>query len=502
MKYSNMEENLHKDNLESLFKQEFDKLPDTPSSDGWDTPSEEVWDNIITVTPGSNGVFVFSWRKLILGLFLLGLAGTTFYFWQQNNKLEQRVRLQAATIESLNQNLQEQKTADAGTRISGESEISGQIEEIPIPPVIHKDKNINRSYSIKSNEENALTVLPDTDKTTSEINESVISGTPSEFVENKNTDENGIVGVNETEAVEVSFLQNNLRSSAHLPVVENLTVNRHYLTLPERTHNQLPIPGDIKPVKDISFYAGAYIAPNFTNSHTKTTRGPLLFRSMEKETWSHERGVKAGVIFDGSLKISTALGFYDAVLKSRQNFRINYDPTIETPVDNEYESTYTLSVPSSYGNTDMEVDFRRSSSDQLNEGQNVFLDVITRQRLKFINIPLLVGYEKGVGRFTFGIQTGMALNMLKTTTFEAEVRSRSPKFRRYNGPRVTRQLTETRKIGYDYVLTAGVSYDISPSVRIAFEPVFRTNITPVVSTEDFSNQMNSISLHTGAYLRF
>ncbi len=497
-----MEENLHKDNLESLFKQEFDKLSDSPSTDGWDMPSEETWDNIIAATSGSNGVFSFSWRKLILGLFLLGLAGTTFYFWQQNNKLEQQVRLQAATIEFLNQNLQEQPATDPGTEIPDETELTGQIEEIQIPPVIPNHKNIIRSYPVKSIKENALAVLPDTDKTNSEINESVISGTPSEFVENNDTDENGIVGINQAETVEAPYLDNNFSSPSHLPVVGNLATSSQYLELPERAYDQLPIPEDIQPVKNTRFYAGAYIAPNFTNSHTKTTRGPLLFRSMEKETWSHERGVKAGVILDSGWKVSTALGFYDAALMSRQNFRIHYDPTIETPVDDEYESTYTLSVPSSYGNTDMEVDFRRSSSDQLNEGQYVLLDVITRQRLKFINIPLLVGYEKGIARFTFGIQTGMALNVLKTTTFEAEVKSKSPKFRRYNRPRVTRQLTETHKFGYDYVLTAGVSYDITPSVRLSFEPVFRTNITPVVSTEDFSNKMNSISLHAGAYLRF
>jgi hypothetical protein len=502
MKYSDMEENLHKDNLESFFKQAFDKLPDTPSPDGWDTPSEEVWDGIIAVKPGSNGLFPFSWKILVLGLFLLGLAGTTVYFWQQNNKLKQQVKLQATTIESLNQNLKEEQTTDIATAMPDRTEASGQTEPVNTAPAVQKDNYVNPTYPVKSIKENALTDLPDTDKTNLEINESVISGTPSEIAESSNADENGIAGKKPTKAVEAPFLQNNLKAPAHLPAVENLTVNQSFLALPERPHGQLPIPGDIKPVGNLSFYAGAYIAPNFTNSHTKTIRGPLLFRSMEKESWSHERGVKAGMIFSNGLKISTALGFYDAALMSRQKFRITYDPSIETPVDNEYESTYTLSVPSSYGSTEMEVDFRRSSSDQLSQGQNVLLDVITRQRLKFVNIPLLVGYESGVGKFKYALQTGLALNILNTSTFGAEVQSRSLKLRRFNGPRVTKQFTETRKIGYDYVLTAGLSYEITPAVRISFEPHFRTNITPLVSTEDFSNRMNSFSFHTGAYLRF
>lgn len=502
-----MEENLHKDNLESLFKQRFEDLPDSPAPDGWDTPSEEVWDKIAVAAPGSNGWLSFSWQKLILGVFLLSLAGAAVFFWNQNKNLKQQVRLQASEIELLNEEIQHQESADEVSSLNPSlSDNQKQPGEFPQQSSVpSEEKSTVTSHLIK---DNALTAHPENDKTNFSVNEFVTTGTQSDFSETGETDENGIVENNTPDAVKAPDAPNDNASLRPLTEVPYLPGFMPALDIPARdmAMTSLPVVNDTKPiipVKRVGFYAGAYAAPNFTASHTKTTTGPLLFRSFEKESWSPERGFKAGVILNGHWKISTGVGFYDAAHISRQKFRIDYDQTIETQVGDEYESTYSLSVPTSYGSTDLEVDFRRSSSDQINHGQHVLLDVIARQRLKFINIPLLVGYETGKGRFSYGIQTGAAVNILNTTVVEAEVTSKNMKLRRHNNkPRITRQLTETRRVGYDYLLGASIGYNLSPSIRLSVEPVFRTNITPVVSTEDFSNSLNSFSLHIGANYMF
>ncbi len=508
MKFSSMEENLHKDNLESLFKQRFEDLPDSPAPDGWDTPSEEVWDKIAVAAPGGGGWLSYSWQKLIVGIFLLGLTGAAVFFWNQNKNLKQQVRLQASEIELLNEEIQYQESADEDSALDGaQTNKQTLTPEKPTQRISISSDGLSQNNPLIS-KDNALTVHPENDKTDFSVNEFVTTGTQSDFSATGETDENGIVENITPDAVKATVLPLEESSREPLRNVPYLRGLMSSLELPARdiAMKPLPVVSDNKPVipvKSVGFFVGAYAAPNFTSSHTKSSMGPLLFRSFEKESWSPERGFKAGVVLNGHWKISTGIGFYDAALTSRQRFRIDYDQTIETQVGEDYESTYSLSVPTSYGNTDLEVDFRRSSSDQINQGQHVLLDVIARQRLKFINIPLMVGYETGKGRFSYGVQTGAAINILNTTVVEAEVTSKSMKLRRHNNkPRITRQLTETRRVGYDYLLGASIGYHLSPSLRLSVEPVFRTNITPVVSTEDFSNSLNSFSLHIGANYMF
>lgn len=506
-----MEENLHKDNLDSFFRKEFENLPDAPAPDGWDTPSDDLWDKIAVATPAGRGIFSFSWTKLFLGILLLGLLGATLFLWDQNRALNKDIRLQAQQIEWLNQASQkDSNTHETIETVSGKREESLEDHKV-IPQESSIAKQISSSTAAPLKQE-ALADFPVTGKTNKRISKMVKMPEQPIILTQDGNGENEMAGIDFPESGKADgdiqktekFRDHGLKDQV---MVSRLSLPIPFIDIPDRPVVLLPgrIPDTaipVTPVKKWSFYAGAYVAPNLTSGITKSLRGPLLFRTFEKEQWSNEAGIKFGVMIGDHWKISTGLGLFNAALNSRQVFRIEYDHSLETQVGDEYQSTYALSVPSSYGSADLEVDFRRSSSDQLSQGQNILLDVITRQRLKFINVPLLIGYEWGTKRLKYGVQTGLALNILNTTVLEAEISSRNMRFRRYNQPRVTRQFTETRKTGFDYVLSASLAYDLSPSVRFSVEPVFRKSVTPVVSTEDFSNKLYGVGLQLGAYYRF
>ncbi|MCB0652425.1 MAG: hypothetical protein KDC85_14200 [Saprospiraceae bacterium] len=506
-----MEENLHNDNLDSFFRKEFENLPDAPAPDGWDIPSDDLWGRIEAATPVGRGIFSFSRTKLLLGILLLGMLGSTLFLWFQNRALNEDIRLQAQEIELLNQASQKDNiTPETIGAISDKTEESPE-DHTDIPQESSFTKQISPSSAAPLKKED-LSAFPVTEKTNKRINKMAKTPDQTIFSASAQNGKNDMAGIDLPESGKndeniqktEKFRSSGLNDQV---MVSRLALPIPFIYVPERPIKLFP--GGIQetalpviPVKKLSFYAGGYIAPNLTSGITKSSGGPLWFRSFEKEQWSNEAGIKFGILIGDHWKISTGLGLFKAGLISRQIFRIEYDHSIETQVGDEYQSTYALSVPSSYGSADLEVDFRRSSSDQLSQGQNILLDVITRQKLKFVNIPLLVGYEWGTKRLKYGVQTGLALNILNTTVLEAEISSKNMRFRRYNQPRVTRQFTETRKTGFDLVLSANLAYDLSPSVRFSVEPVFRKSVTPVVSTEDFSNKLYGVGLQLGAYYRF
>jgi hypothetical protein len=507
-----MEENLHKDNLESFFKKEFEQLPETPANDGWDTPSNEVWGGIEEgLSSGAAGFFI-SWKMLILGTLILALAGTTFYLIQKNNTLSEDLRLKAMEIETLNESLSKEKN---NTR---------EIKAIQTEDVVDTQNNTANTAEANQVLTDNLLVANSKKEKPLELNKKSVPTTkqdkPVKNTVSKTTDiaeKNSIPDTGQGQKITNPELaltnpEQNTTTEFNAPVnqksVAKITLPLNFIATPE-----IPLPGSIKlsetsisqikPVKNITCIAGAYLAPNFTSNSTMSSGGePLLFRNLEKEAVSNEYGIKLGVKFGNHWKITSGVGIYNSALTSRQVFRINFNPAQETQTGDEFQSTYALSVPSSYGDSDVEVDFRRSSSDQFNQGQHILLDVRTKQKLKFINIPLIVGYEWGKGRFKYGIQSGISLNILKATVFEAEIASKNMKFRRHNPLRVTRKASATKKTTLDYVLSAGVAYEISPSLRLSVDPVFRKNITASISTEDFSNKLYSLGLHVGAYYQF
>ena len=108
-----MEENLHKDNLETFFQQNLEKQTSDASNDGWDTPDDVVWDNIKEevskpiVAP--RRIISYTWLAAASILFL----GVLFFMLNTN----QRVNDISDELKKQDQELQELKKGKEDSQI-------------------------------------------------------------------------------------------------------------------------------------------------------------------------------------------------------------------------------------------------------------------------------------------------------------------------------------------------------------------------------------------------
>lgn len=460
-----MDNKSHKNNLEEFFRKSFDELSNQPSEDGWDVPSDGVWDNIAAGLNDSKGRPVFFFRiKWLLAAALFIFPATFYQLGQDHQTLNHQAKEQALALETQTQNPERQFLESTTTT----SEIKSDNELLVIVPG-HNNQQL-RKMSIPS------------EKAKEE--------------KEKKTGQQAVTKKAQTEGAQADATVH-IKEFSFLPGIWNeldrAKINELSLAVNEQlTQNKSP-----------RFYIGVYLSPNYAfraiNTKTSSHTDLPLFRKKESAVLSNESGFKAGLRISPRWSVQTGLSFYTIKQSSRQVFRIDFRPDRETQVnDHEFESTYALSVPSAYGNSDLEVDVSRGSNQHFTSGEAILLDVRTRQQLDFISIPLLTYYHFGKGRLNLSIKGGLAVNFLNTKTFESSIRTRR------NGlmakrVRLTREFNETRNTSFDYLLGLGFNYRINRGLSLAFEPTFRHNLTAIAQNKHFKTKAYALGLHLGMY---
>ena len=115
-----------------------------------------------------------------------------------------------------------------------------------------------------------------------------------------------------------------------------------------------------------------------------------------------------------------------------------------------------------------------TTTTEVQEGE---LYKLTHNRLKFFDIPLMIGFEKSVGKFTFGINAGASFNVQfsQKGDFLSEL-GEPVNFNSDNPSKVDYFKT---KAGMSYIASAGISYQLSNNLDLHFEPHFRKFTAPV-----------------------
>ncbi len=498
-----MDENLHKDKLESFFQKSLRDQEEGLSPDGWDMPGEEVWAGIDQELDASAVVVGgISWRNvamaaaLLIGILLIGFQAYTNY------QLRQELAAQTEQIKTLKEEIQvlksekELETYYKPQQGLEEENITTQTAENNLhqPPVekpttiaqinlpgaeaqlINPEEESPIAGNATQNDVQALASDAELDKTLQK-EEASVSSTNNTAVYFSNTEQVGIAKLH-SNPVPLSLPRDKPKAALKAP---SLDIDK----APTRLH----------------FFAGVYVAPNLSgNSVMQRRPEAILFRKNESYQWSAERGVKLGVELSSRWRLYSGVSLYNVRLRSQQLFRLEYNPETETRIDDEYESVYALSVPSSYGASDVEVEVRRPANQAIQAGQRLLVDVRTQQELKFVSVPLVVGYQLRNGRVSFGLKAGLALNILNTKTFSSTAQARLA-FLRLNRVRVERAYNATQSLTMDYLLGATLAYQLSPNWSIALEPTFRRNITPITETENFRTTNQALGVQLGAYFR-
>ena len=157
-----------------------------------------------------------------------------------------------------------------------------------------------------------------------------------------------------------------------------------------------------------------------------------------------------------------------------------------------------LSVPSSYGDSEAELDLRRDDSHVLQEGQMLVVETKSTQALQYLSYRIGSGFLKSSGRWKYGAGAGIALNVLQKREFTLTAQSRQMGIR-LPVTRIRRSFNEASNNTTDLQLSATLGYRVSPRWMVGVEPTLRHSLSPVVRHSGFSTAATSASLQLSVH---
>lgn len=324
------------------------------------------------------------------------------------------------------------------------------------------------------------------------------------------------------------------------------------------------LPGTINNIKEIahtektdflgksSFFAGLYSGIMYTGKILKNKDGSLqeyLGRRNSEETGmlAANIGVDAGICFN-RWNISTGLNFH------QQGEMIDYRPEFYRWLksststwnvqDNSYwtmdtTGTYSILVSNGYWqSTNTTISYWNSSLQanvtdtisiqqyivdttynqyfyvtdsnlilQFDSTEIVKIDSVnkitndpalkppkTTTKISYVEIPVLVGYEFPINRFTLMVRTGFSLGIL--SKFDAVYLKNDISG---TGPV---EISRQNKSMLNYLLRAGLLFNLNEHAAISFEPMFRMNINSVLKDSGYTQKYWNAGMNAGVVYRF
>lgn len=271
----------------------------------------------------------------------------------------------------------------------------------------------------------------------------------------------------------------------------------------------LQAPPSIKTARSSShFFAGIVVTPSNTFRQIKAqmpqTPLPNFLRENESAAWTTEYGLRFGWQPNRRWAFSTGLSQYQVRQQASHRIRIAFDPARERPLNNNagFEGAYNMTLPSTYGNTDIEIRMLRTPGFiQPPAGQQLLLDINTDLTLKYLSVPFSTHYFFGSDRFAIGLKAGMALNFLQSDVISVQARSFQRGFSSRSAM-VTQRLSATNRLSLDYLLGAALWFQPAPSWVISAEPSFRNSLQPVVAGDVFTVRQYALGLQLGIQKKF
>lgn len=285
----------------------------------------------------------------------------------------------------------------------------------------------------------------------------------------------------------------------YAPVAPIATIETGTISGAPETEQFSPIPVKARDAK-IQWWAGVRGGPVYAANAVRTNQpGALLFRQQETSQWSSERGLNLKMVLPSGWYAQAGIGQYGIRQSASHVFRLRFERARERQLPSgEWESTFALSVPSSYGDSEAEIDLRRDDSDVLQEGQVLVVETKTTQALQYLSYSLGSGFLKSSGRWMFGAGAGIALNVLQEREFTLTAQSRQMGIR-LPVTRIRRTFSEASNNTTDLQLSATLGYRVSPRWMIGVEPTLRHSLSPVVRHSGFSTAATSTGLQLSVH---
>lgn len=446
-----------------------------PEAQAWDTPSDAVWAQVSGALEEKRRRPLLLWWASLAAMVLLTFGA--IWFVSQN---QSPVR----GLQTENPELQIPEKAQHNTLAEAEVTIC--------PPAPATESSIQRRSKMQ--------------RTWEEIGKSIdnqsnkkVDKTPVQTQLPNLTPDVSTVG---NAKLPLMPLENTItqEASASFSVVDPLATLE--ATLVSRTPEQIlfsTIPVKAQDSK-IQWWAGVHSGPVYAANAVRTSQpGALLFRQQEISQWSSERGLNLKMVLPSGWYAQAGMSQYGIRQSASQVFRLRFERARERQLPSgEWESTFALSVPSSYGDSEAEIDLRRDDSNILQEGQMLVLETKSTQALQYLSYTIGSGFLKSSGRWRYGAGAGIALNVLQKREFTLTAQSRQMGIR-LPVTRIRRSFNEASKNTTDLQLSATLGYRVSPRWMVGVEPTLRHSLSPVVRHSGFSTAATSASLQLSVH---
>lgn len=479
---------------------EWEQAPPTE----WDTPPPSLWDKIAAATPPPPAATGWIWWKwLSATLLVVGL--TTGVLWWMNKPAMPENIPPAATQTPVMAGQTEQPAAGLSTesphQILPETPASAPLQESAQEQMAHISTK-NTSYkSPQTSQRRLMPAVSETGRASGSemiVNALIAANAELPAASNETGTEQNIV-----ENTTVLPVSTETPVAGEIPAAVEPMLAR-WLPMEALT---LPLPSLLstsgQPVAMTAtssikrtpgrghFYAGVMTAPNQTFRQIQSDRPlaqlPAFLKENESAYWTTEYGLRIGWQPNRRLALSSGIGQYSTSLQSRHRFRIPFDPGRERPVNNNsFESNYSLSVPSSYGDANVEVGVQRPGNQPLLPGQFLTVNTRTLTHLRYISVPLTATYFlHSSPRWSIGVKGGVAISILDKQEFTATstIGLRGLRSRTIT---VQRQAPDIDKTIADYHIGAALWYRLAPGWTVIAEPSYRHSIGTVLDRNDYS----------------
>jgi len=208
-------------------------------------------------------------------------------------------------------------------------------------------------------------------------------------------------------------------------------------------------------------------------------------KSVNRESITHSRNIHAGISLNYDLtknwSVETGLqyrkfgiGFsHEPGLKFGDGHPHGGGPGQPPAQDFNYyldTPSGTVYVALSAGQTDPD--------EQISNQEELNVEIRTEDRMEFLSIPLLLGYEAGKGRFSGQVRAGLLANIGIAHEFEVSgLAYRNQKFKPNGNAAVKVGTPELNPVSFDYFLGAGLAYDPAPAWRVTLMPFLSGGLT-------------------------
>jgi outer membrane murein-binding lipoprotein Lpp len=494
-KSNNMEEKLPKDGLEAFLKKSFEDYSESPSGDLWDKIEADL-------PPVAAPKFRFARRWWLGAAAVLILSVFTcqhFYFKNKISKLSRQVETTTTQLHQLQ---------------AKEQQLPADIKQ-PVPAAQHPAAKstapgTEQTAGVAPPNRNTAKPLPPATWPGSEnaasapAAERPIAAQPAESEPPLAEGPDSQPAMAQDDAVAAATpLNSGVLDLLNTPALQFLFAEM----APPVLHTAASVAPVIPPTKKGRFSLGFNVMPMaFQEKITTAMSGhPGGMMHFHNETRSSGQTIFAGVTadygLDDRLSLLSGLNYRKNSFTSAHQPVFNFGNMMGGQSHHEYSVQYELSTSAGQ----VSVDLRAEQSDttvQISAGEQIGLEIKTRQSQEYLSLPLGLRYRLGTGRFGWNVKGGIIANFLLSSDLGiSEISSSNAMFMRWAGSVTNSGQEGLRSVALDYFAGIGLNYAIAKSWSLGLEPTVIGSLSnaqkdPNIRVSRYSVGLNAALLYT------